>query len=51
MPDENTVRYHNFELYVKGQSDKIITFKVTGKGDDFSNWEIAAETDVDIIYK
>ena len=50
-PDENTVRYHKFELYVKGESDKIVTMKITGKGDDFDNWEIYSQEDVDLIYK
>lgn len=35
----DTVRYHKFELS-DGVTPKIVTFKVTGKGSDFSNWTI-----------
>ena len=35
---ENTVRYHKFEL--SGTPNKIVVMKVTGKGEDFSNWQI-----------
>lgn len=51
MMGEPNERYHKFELYVKGESDLIVTFKVTGEGDDFENWEIYSSDPVDMIYK
>ena len=33
------VRYHKFQLTVKPDSE-IVTFKITGAGEDFNNWEI-----------
>ena len=36
---EDRVRYHKFELTVKPDSE-IVTFKITGDGNDFNNWEI-----------
>ena len=36
----DVVRYHKFQLSAKDQPSEIVTFKVTGKGDDFSNWQI-----------
>lgn len=48
---ENNVRYHKFELYVKGESDRIVTFEVTGPGDDFSNWNIKSQDEIDYVYK
>ena len=44
-------RYHKFELYVKGEDDRIVTFKVVGFGRDFENWEIASSDPVEMIYK
>ena len=38
--DVDRVRYHKFELTVKPDSE-IVTFKITGDGNDFGNWEIA----------
>lgn len=51
MPGEPNERYHKFELYVKGESDLIVTFKVTGAGGDFSNWELYSSDPVGMIYK
>ena len=48
---ENTVRYHKFELYVKGESDRIVTFEVTGPGDDFKNWNIKSQEEIWYVYK
>lgn len=36
---EDRVRYHKFQLTVKPDSE-LVTFTVTGRGDDFGNWEI-----------
>lgn len=43
--DENTVRYHKFEL--SGEPNQIVTFKVEGKGTDFNNWSIDSRTELD----
>ena len=51
MPGEPMERYHKFELYVKGEDDLIVTFKVTGDGNDFQNWEIYSSDPVSSIYK
>lgn len=51
MPGEPTVRYHKFELYVKGEDDRIVTFRITGEGNNFENWELVSSDPVDMIYK
>ena len=48
---ENPERYHKFELYVKGEDDRIVTFKVAGYGRDFFNWELVSSEPVESIYK
>lgn len=51
MPGEPNERYHKFELYVKGEDDRIVTFRITGEGNNFENWELVLSDPVDMIYK
>ena len=46
--DEVVSRRHNFELYVKGESDRLVTFEVSGKGEDFENWKITSNIEVNL---
>lgn len=48
---DNPERYHKFELYVKGEDDRVVTFKVVGYGRDFFNWELVSSDPVESIYK
>ena len=45
--DETVTRYHGFQLYVKGESDRIVTFEINGDGNDFESWEIKSNVEAE----
>ncbi len=49
---EDVVRTHYFQTYTgSAKKDVNYTYTITGKGDDFSNWEITSTEDVGYLYQ
>ena len=47
----NQKRYHKFQLSKGDGTTSIVTYEVSGRGDDFANWKIYKEENIGKLYK